>query len=335
MGILSTLNLGTRRPLRVAAYCRVSTEEEMQGNSYINQNKFFSREIFEHPDWRLAGIYGDKGKSGTSIRKRTGFLAMIKNAEKGCIDYIITKSIARFSRSTTDTILTIQRLKAIGIGVYFMEQNIDTLSDAGNFVIETLATVAEMESVSMSQNTKVVFNSMNARGTPLRRSAYGYKKEGKEWHVVPEQALRVKLAFLMVSEGYCFAEIAKRLNELEEQDKTEKKWNSSTVRYLFTNEVYKGDILTNKNIMVWDGTEKKEVKNDNLEDKFYISDHHEPIVGNEIFEKISKMCKAKELAGQKNFKGIGDVRIIARDDELLGCVRKYLPAKKGKWMKGE
>lgn len=335
MAILSTVNLGTKRPLRVAAYCRVSTEEELQNNSYVNQREFFSREIFEHPDWVSAGIYGDRGKSGTSIKSRTGFLEMMKNAEKGCIDYIITKSIARFSRSTADTIHAIRKLRTKEIGIYFMEQNIDTMSEAGDFVIETLAAVAEMESASISENTKVILDLMNARGTPLRRSAYGYRKEGKAWYVIPEQALRVKLAFLMAAEGYSFTEIARKLNIFEEKDRTGRVWDIGKVRYLLTNEVYIGDILTNKHVVIWDETGRKEVKNDKLEDKYYISGHHEPIVGNRLFEMISEMCRAKKLAGQKDFKGIREARALAKKDSLLNSVRKYLPAAGGRCLKGE
>lgn len=332
MGLLSSLTLGTKVPLRVAAYCRVSTKEEMQNESYENQRAFFIKEIQENPNWNLTAVYGDNGITGTSVNRRMGFQCMIKHAESGTIDYIITKSISRFSRSTTDTILTLRKLKALGVGVYFMEQGIDSLSNIGQIIIETLATIAEMESASISQNLKQTLDAMNERGYPLRRSAYGYRKEGRAWTVVPGEALRIRLAFLMAAEGYSFAEIARRLNRFEERDRTGRVWDGSIVKYALTNEAYVGDILTNKSVIIWKGTEKKRVQNAGQADQFYIKNHHAPLVGRPLYDRIRKMCNAGELAGQKNFKGLRDLRTLAKGDAWLDSVRKYAPSKKGRFM---
>lgn len=361
MGILSTLHLGTRRPLRVAAYCRVSTEDEMQSESYESQRAFFAKEIWEHPDWNLTAIYGDKAKSGTSVERRLGFKRMIKHAENGCIDYIITKSITRFSRSTTDIILTLQKLKSLGVGVYFMEQGIDTMSNVGQIVIDTLASISEMESISISENIKHISDSMNERGCPVRKSSYGYKRDGLDWTIVPQEALRIKLAFLMTAEGYTFMETANRLNQFEAIDRTGRVWDGSTVKYALTNETYVGDILTNKKVNIWDGKEKKQVINDGQEDQFYIKNHHEPLVGRELYERIQELCTAGLLAGQKNFYSqlqssapstltdtgnqaftqqagkardyMQELKILAKRDHHLDSVRKYPPYKKGRCVK--
>ncbi len=333
MGILSGLTLGTKRPLRVAAYCRVSTDEELQLNSYESQREFFKKEIFEHPDWELVAIYGDKAMTGISEKRRYGFQRMISHAELGTIDYIIMKSLSRFSRSTVDTIKTLQKLKALGVGVYFMEQGIDTLSDIGDLAINALATIAENESESLSLNMKATLNAMNEAGTPVRKSAYGYRKVGKEWVIIPKQEIRVKLAFLMATEGYTFTEIANRLNQFEERDRTKRRWELRTVKWLLTNEAYIGDILTNKNVAVWDGNEKKLIKNNRLVDQFYIEHHHEPMIGIPLFEKIQAMYKAKELAGQPNFKGIERLKQLAERDTNLRDVRKFLPNEYGRVMR--
>lgn len=338
MGILSGLTLGSRRPLRVAAYCRVSTEEELQSRSYESQREFFSKEIREHPQWQLTAIYGDRAKSGTSVESRPGFKRMLRHAEAGTIDYIITKSISRFSRSTTDTILTLRKLKDLGVGVYFLEQNIDTLSDVGQMVIETLATIAEMESVSISQNLKLALDAMNEKGCPLRKCAYGYEKKGLEWHVVPCEAFRIKLMFLMAAEGYTFTEISNRLDELEEKEHTGKKWNSAMIKRALTNEVYAGDILTNKKVVIWNGTEKKLVSNDGLVDQYYIKNHHEPLIGRQFFDCIRALCLLGKLAGQNNFnrndsKELQNARTLSRRDFNLDCVRKLQPNVKGRYMR--
>lgn len=339
MGILSTLTLGTRRPLRVAAYCRVSTEEEAQNESYESQRAFFDKEIREHPDWNMTAIYGDRAKSGTSVERRLGFKRMIKHAEAGCIDYIITKSITRFSRSTTDIILTLRKLKALGVGVYFMEQGIDTLSDVGQIIINTLATISEMESVSISQNIKQTMDSMNEKGAPVRRSSYGYKRDGLDWTIVPREALRIKLAFLMTAEGYSFAETAARLNQFESRDRTGREWDGSMVKYALTNETYVGDVLTNKHIKIWDGTEKKILVNDGLTDQFYIRNHHEPMVGRQLYDRMREMVEAGTLAGQKNYQGgfteeLQELKILAKRDHFLDSVRKYPPYTKGRYVRG-
>lgn len=335
MGTLSALELGTKRPLRVAAYCRVSTAEEIQQNSYENQREFFLKEIHEHPDWILVSIYGDNACSGTSVERRTGFQRMISHAEKGTIDYIITKSMSRFSRSTTDTIRTLQKLTALGVGVYFLEESIDSLSDTGHIIIDTIATVAEMESVRISENVKVSLDSSNQQGRPLRKAAYGYKKNGREWEVNEPESIRVKLAFLMVSEGYTLTETAKWLNQFEEKDSTGKIWDYKMIRNLLKNEAYIGDVLTNKTLVVWDGKQKKIVKNDGLADQYYVKNHHDPVVSLAVFEKVNELVDGKELAGQRNFKGfrsLQELSMLAKKDKNFNGVRKYLPFKKGKFI---
>lgn len=334
MGILQSLQLGTRRPLRVAAYCRVSTEDEMQQGSFESQRKFFTEEIHDHPDWVLVSIYGDKAKTGTSTEHRFGFRRMLQNAEAGTIDYIITKSISRFSRSTTDTIITLRKLKSKGIGVYFMEQQIDTLSEMGQMVIDTMATIAEMESSSISQNITMSLDIRNEQGYPMRRAAYGYDKKGKNWHVNDKEAIRVRLAFLMAAEGYTFQEIASRLNQFEELDKSGREWTYHSVRNCLTNEAYVGDVLTNKHLVIWNGLARKEVLNIDLKDQFYVSNHHDPLIGRDLFEKMQEMFEARMLAGQKDFAGVEGIRPLAKRDSNLDGVRKFLPRKKGRFMEG-
>lgn len=328
------LRLGNKTPLRVAAYCRVSTEG-VQDESFEEQLKFFMREINNHPGWEFAGIYADHAKTATQVKGRSDFLRMMNSARAHRFDFIVTKSISRFSRSVSDTMKYLRELTDLGIGVYFMEEGFDTQTINGEIVISVLASVAEMESESISQNIKIMFDAKNAMGTPLRKCAYGYMRAGETWVSDPKKAVRVKLAFLMAANGYCFTEIANRLNQFEEADGTHKEWTSSAIRWMLQNEVYTGDILTNKTVIVRDKDCKKQIRNDNIADKFYIDNHHDPMVGRELFKKVNKMLNERKLAGQDDFKGVDEVRAIARKDHLLDSVRKLLPSKPGRWMTKE
>ena len=314
-------------------YCRISFDEEDVDGSYENQRKFFENEIKEHPGWVLAGVYGDYAKSGREMKGRTSFKKMMQRAEEGCVDYILAKSISRFSRSASDTMYCLRKLSSLGVGVYFMEQNLDTMSGYGDLIVTLLATIAEMESESIADNMKVTFKGMNEWGTPLTSARYGYVKEGKDWVVDPTQALRVKLAFLMAANGYGFLEIADRLNQFERVDRTDKVWDGQSVKRMLLSENYIGDILTNKTTTIHENDAGRiQVLNNNLEDQYYIDNHHDALVGTALWEKIGQMIKDQQLGGQKHFDGIEDVRKLAKRDRMLDEVRMYLPKKPGRWM---
>ena len=326
MGALNYLELGTKRPLRVAAYCRISKEEEeAEGGSYANQKQYMLDAINDHPGWELAGIFGDYATTGTKISGRYDFQRMIQKAEAGRIDYIITKSISRFSRSATHTLAVLRKLTALGVGVYFLEQDLDSLNVYGELIIAALSSIAEMESESISQNVTTVFNAMNQKGTPLRRTSYGFKRDGLNWVVVPKEAIRVKLAFLMAANGFSFAEIAKRLNQLEAIDQSGREWNGKMVKRTLMSETYIGDILTNKNCMIQGEDGRKQVRNTGIDDQYYIKNHHNPIVGKPLYKRIREMAENEKLAGQRYYNGMGNVGNVAKCDHLLDGVKKYMP----------
>ena len=347
MAGLKGLKLGTKTPLRIAAYCRVSTEMDSQEESFEAQRNFFLNEVGKNKDWILAGIYADNARTATMIRGRTDFQRMMRHAEAHQFDYIITKSISRFSRNTGDTLRSISRLNTLGIGVYFLEQSYDTMEKDNEMVLSVLASIAEMESKSISDNVKITLDRKNKQGTPTRTCAYGYEKSGTEWVVNRKQAIRVKLAFLMAAHGYSFTEIADRLNQFEAIDHTDRNWDCSVVREMLKNEAYMGDILTNKTTVRHVDSGKTQVENDGIVDQYYIDYHHDPIVGRLVWQQVSDMAKAKELAGQENFRKtygeerwkcmekIEELKLTARRDHLLSDVKKYLPIEPGRWMRGE
>ena len=186
---------GRRRKKRVAAYCRVSTDNAEQLNSYAAQKSYYIQKIEETPEWEMAGIFADEGISGTSLKKRQEFNRMIEACKRGRIDMILTKSLSRFSRNTVDCLETVRMLKANGIGVIFEKENINTLTETSEFLITQFSGFAQAESESLSKNvTWGKQKSMQAGNVTIQYSKMiGYRKgaDGKP-EIVPEEAAVVR-----------------------------------------------------------------------------------------------------------------------------------------------
>ncbi len=186
---------GRRRKKRVAAYCRVSTDNAEQLNSYAAQKSYYIQKIEETPEWEMAGIFADEGISGTSLKKRQEFNRMIEACKRGRIDMILTKSLSRFSRNTVDCLETVRMLKANGIGVIFEKENINTLTETSEFLITLFSGFAQAESESLSKNvTWGKQKSMQAGNVTIQYSKMiGYRKgaDGKP-EIVPEEAAVVR-----------------------------------------------------------------------------------------------------------------------------------------------
>lgn len=150
----------------MAAYCRISFDEEQEDvGSYETQKEFFEREIRAHEGWQFAGVYGDYARTGTQVEGRYGFKKLMRRAEGGTIDYILSKSISRFSRSVMDTLTYLRQLKALGIGVYFLEQGLDTMSMGGEIILTTLATIGK---VLLTISGSLHLDSLALIGRPLK-----------------------------------------------------------------------------------------------------------------------------------------------------------------------
>ena len=188
-----------RKAIRVAAYCRVSTDLECQRSSLENQMELFRHRIENHPGWELCGIYVDKGLTGTSSKVRPDFLRMIADAEAGKIDYIITKSISRFSRNTVDLLNYVRRLRDVGVGVFFEEQKLDTGTIFSEMLLTIHGAFAQEESHSISENLKSGKRKRYAMGIPQWFAVYGYRKGKRkgEWEIIEEEADVIRLIFDM------------------------------------------------------------------------------------------------------------------------------------------
>ena len=160
--------------LRVAAYCRVSKDIKEQETSFITQTTTYDRIISMHPEWELIKIYADKGKTGTSTKKRFEFNQMIEDAKSGKIDLILVKSVSRFFRNTVDLLETIRALRQNNVGVYFEKESINTLNLNSELLITVFAAFAQEESFSISENMQRDIIQRFKLGIPKVSQLYGY-----------------------------------------------------------------------------------------------------------------------------------------------------------------
>lgn len=204
------------RQLRVAAYCRVSTKQEEQLNSYEVQKSHYEERIRSEPKWTLVGIFADKGISGTSTKHRDEFNKLIRQCKKGKVDMIITKSISRFARNTLDCIKITRMLREIGVDVYFEEQNLHSIDPSSEFYISIYGSVAQSESENMSANIIWGREQSARRGNVSfqYKNFLGYRKgENGQPEIIPEEAKIVKMIYDQFLAGDSFIEICKHLEE--------------------------------------------------------------------------------------------------------------------------
>lgn len=278
-------------PLRVAAYCRVSTDKDDQLNSLAAQQRFFRSYIAGHPDWSLAGIFADEGLSGTSTKHRPQFSEMIERAVRGDIDLIITKEVSRFARNTVDTLQVTRRLKEKGVGVIFLNDNIDTRDNDGEFRLTIMASVAQEESRKISDRTRWGQLQAMKNGVVFGNdSLYGFTIRNGQLAVKPEQAEVVRQVYhKFLTERKGTHTIARELTEASVRPplRPSGAWTSSMILKMLRNEKYCGDLLQKKYRTI-DYLSHRKILNDGAEEKVYLRDHHEPIISREQFEAVQE-----------------------------------------------
>lgn len=284
--------------LRVAAYCRVSTDSEDQLNSYKSQVMYYTDLIKKKHDWSLVDIYADEAITGTQVTKREDFQRMINDCMNGDIDMVITKSISRFARNTLDTLKYVRMLKEKGIAVFFEDENINTLTMDGELLLVVLSSVAQQEVENISSNVKKGLKMKMKRGELVGFQGclgYDYHKETKSISVNEKEAEIVRYIFNRYIEGAGCTVIANELENLGYKTKYgSSRWVQSTVIGIIKNEKYKGDLLLGKTFTV-DPISKRRLENFGEEDKFYIQNHHEPIVSEEVFEEAQKILAKRNV----------------------------------------
>lgn len=279
------------KALRVAAYCRVSTTLEQQETSYEAQVSYYTEKIKSNPNWKLAGIYADDGKSATNTKKRDDFNTMIEDCMAGKIDMVITKSVSRFARNTVDSLQNIRKLKEKNIAIIFEKEGVNTLEGNGELLITILSSQAQEESRNLSENTRwgLVRRFENGVVSVNHNKFLGYTKdENGELVIVQDEAELVKRIFKLYLEGNSILQITRSLQKDGIKTVTgNDKWHASVIEQMLGNEKYMGDVLQQKTYTV-DFLTKKRVKNNGIVPQYYIEDDHEAIVSKELFYRVQE-----------------------------------------------
>ena len=290
-----------RARLRVAAYARVSTDEEEQLSSYEAQVDYYTRYIQSNPEWTFVEVYADEGLSGTNTRKRRNFNRMIDDALAGKIDRIVTKSVSRFARNTVDTLTTIRKLKEKGVGVTFEKENIDTLDSKGELLITIMSSLAQEESRSISENVTWGWRKRISDGKVSVAYSHflGYEKgEDGFMQVVESEAKIVRQIYGMFLDGQTPSSIAAFLTKQRIPTPAgREKWQSSTVKSILTNEKYKGDALLQKTFTV-DFLSKKAKINEGEVPQYYVEKSHPAIVSAEVFDLTQYEMRRRARKGR-------------------------------------
>ncbi|MBE6927028.1 MAG: recombinase family protein [Ruminococcaceae bacterium] len=284
---------------RIAAYCRVSTDHEDQANSFESQKRYFRQYIDANPDWELYEVFADEGISGTSTKKRTEFLRMIDCAKNREIDIIVTKEISRFARNTLDSIYYTRILKQMGIGVIFMNDNINTLDGDAELRLAILASIAQEESRRTSERVKWGQKRRMEQGVVFGRSMLGYDVKNGKMSVNEEGAHIVRLIFQkFVTEGKGTHVIARELRDEGIHPMRGKEWSNTVILRVLRNEKYCGDLVQKKTYTP-DFLSHEKKYNRGQEEFVILKGHHEPIVSRELFEAANRILDSRALSQER------------------------------------
>lgn len=323
--------------LRVAAYCRVSTDQEQQANSYQVQIEYYTDYINSNPEWTLAGIFADEGITGTSTEKRTAFKRMIRLCKQRKIDLILCKSQSRFSRNTLDSLKYIRMLKDLGIGVIFEKEHLNTLTEYSEFILTLHSSFAQAESESISRNVSLGVQ-MAFREGKVRysyRGWLGYQKgaDGKP-EIIPQEAEIVRLIYQLYLDGLSAKAIAERLRQRNIPNKNgEPEWRHDMVLRILKNEKYAGDALLQKQYTA-DCITHKRVKNNGERPMYFVSDCHPAIIDRTTFHLVQQ-----EMARRASKRRVSDKCITEQGrysskyalTELMICGECGTPYRRVTW----
>ena len=285
------------RRKRVAAYARVSVESERMQHSLSAQVSYYSAMIQQNPEWEYAGVYADYGISGTGTRKREDFNRMIEDADAGKIDIILTKSIQRFARNTVDLLNTVRHLREIGVEVRFEKENIRSLSGDGELLLSILASFAQEESRSLSDNIKWATVKRFKQGIPNGQfTIFGYRWENDQLVIVPEEAEIIRWMYSEYMKGASRIEIGRKLMERGIYTRQGKEWVDSNVKVILTNITYTGNMLFQKEYCE-DPITKHRRKNYGEMPQYFVEDTHEAIIPMDEWKAVQAEFKRRKDLG--------------------------------------
>lgn len=323
---------------RVAAYCRVSTNNKEQINSYEAQKVYYTQKIEENPDWELAGIFADKGLSGTSLKKRDDFNKMIAACKRGRIDTILTKSLSRFARNTVDCLETVRMLRARGIGVIFEKENINTLTESNEFLITLFSGFAQAESESLSGNiARGKMMSMQAGNVPFQyKKLLGYREgeDGKP-EIDPEEAKTVRRIYRRYLDGCSLSQIQRELEaDHVPTARGIQRWSYQVIHNILTNERYIGDALLGKTYVL-DCISKEVRKNNGERPQYYVENNHPAIIPREWFQRVkeemTRRASKRKVMQRHGKTELGKYSAKYALSELLVCGECDTPYKRCTW----
>ena len=309
---------------RVAAYCRVSTDDPNQTSSYELQKNHYEEYIKEHPGWELVGIYADEGISGTSLAHREEFHRMLDDCNAGKIDLIITKSISRFARNTVDSISTVRQLAQLKrpVGVLFETENLFTLNQTSEMILTVLSAAAQEESHTKPEIMNISIEHRFSRGIFLTPELLGYDKDEDGNLVINEdEAETVKVIYYLYLNGFSISEIADLLTEYGRKTKLgNTEWNPGSIMKIIQNERHCGDVLARK---TWTPSylNHKSKKNNNDRNQYRQRYHHEAIVSREVFNAANQLQASKGYAAKNR-----PLPVLSVVDD--GVLKGYVPVDK-------
>lgn len=282
---------------KVAAYARISMESERMHHSLSAQISYYNALIQKNPEWEFAGVYADDGISGTGIAKRTEFQNMLSDCEAGKIDIILTKSIQRFARNTVDLLETVRHLKDIGVEVRFEKENISSMSGDGELMLSVLASFAQEESRSISENVKWGTRKRFEQGIPNGHfQIYGYRWEGDYLVIEPEEANIVRLIYDNFLNGLSAETTEKQLEEMGVKSYMGKHFSNSSIRQILSNITYTGNLLFQKEY-VSDPITGKSKKNRGEMPQYWVENTHEAIIPMETYRTVQKERQRRRELG--------------------------------------
>lgn len=288
------------KKLKVAAYCRVSKDSSEQLSSLESQKIHYEKYIKQNPDWEFVDIYYDEGISGTKKEKRTGLFKMLSDCESRKIDLIVTKSISRFSRNTTQCLEMVRKLMDLNIFIHFEKENINTQSMESELLLSILSGLAENESTSISENNNWSVQRRFRNGTfKISYPPFGYQMNNGHMIINPSESEIVKHIFSLALAGKSSVAISKELNKINIPSRKGKLWSSEAVRNILKNEKYTGNAIFQK---TYTDSNYNRHKNLGEKDMYYVENHHELIIEQDVFDAVNLLItqKAKEKNVEKN-----------------------------------
>ena len=326
------------RQKRVAAYCRVSTQQEEQINSYEVQTRYYTEKINAEPKWKLVRIFADKGISGTSTKHRDEFNKMIRMCKRGRIDMIITKSISRFARNTVDCIKYVRLLKDINVDVFFEEQGIHSIEKGSEFYITVYGSIAQSESENISANVRWGKEQSAREGNVSfhYKNFLGYRKgDDGNPEIVPDEAEIIRYIYERFLAGDSHQTIINNLQDKKILTPGRKeKWTYGTLHSILTNERYMGDAIINKTYTV-DCISKKKKRNNGERAKYYVENNHPAIIDRATFGKVQEEIARR--SGLRKVKQVGTKTELGKYSskyaltELLVCGECGTPYRRCTW----